>query len=119
MKETLFFTDRSSLLCADSSREKSKSNLQKEKKSTLKSSHFLPHHESNFPVLPLAEFWVEVSLLGGSPPLGGRLLVRQQDEGDIRVCPVLRAGCQGSVGSQQHIYNMCWYRVLQIKNGDN
>lgn len=29
-----------------------------------------------FLVLPLVEFWVEVSLLGGSSPLGGGLLVR-------------------------------------------
>ncbi len=49
-------------------------------------------------VLPLVEFWVEVSLLGGGSPLGGSLLVRQQDEGNIRVCAVLGAGRQGSVG---------------------
>lgn len=65
------------------------------------SSHLLYHHESCLFVLPLAEFWVEVSLLGDSPPLGGGLLVRQQDEGNIRVCTVLGAGLQGSVGIQR------------------
>lgn len=52
-------------------------------------------------VSPLVEFWVEVSLLGGSSPLGGSLLVRQQDEGNIRVCTIFGAGCQGSVGRTQ------------------
>lgn len=97
MKETLFFTDRSSLLCVDSSREKSKSNLQKERGQTTMFPSSLSQAFHLF-VLPLVEFGVEVSLLGGSPPLGGGLLVRQQDEGHIRVCPVLGAGCQRSVG---------------------
>lgn len=36
----------------------------------------LPRHYSQFLVLPLVEFWVEVSLFGGRSPLGGGLLVR-------------------------------------------
>lgn len=34
-----------------------------------------PRHYSQFLVLPLVEFWVEVSLFGGCSPLGGGLLV--------------------------------------------
>lgn len=56
---------------------------------------------SHWFVWPLVEFRVEVSLLGGSSPLSGSLLVRQQDEGNIRVRTVLGAGCQGSVGEQR------------------
>lgn len=47
---------------------------------------------------PLVELWVEVPLLGGGPPLGGGLLVRQEDKGHVRVGAVLGAGRQGSEG---------------------
>lgn len=45
----------------------------------LTSSH-PPSSVSHLFVLPLVEFWVEVSLLGGGSPFGGGLLVGQQDE---------------------------------------
>ena len=57
-------------------------------------------------VLPLIEFWVEVPLLGGGSSLGGGLLVRQQEEGNVRVSAVLGAGCQGSEGVQTSQYTM-------------
>lgn len=47
---------------------------------------------------PLVELWVEVPLLGGGPPLGGGLLVRQEDKGHVRVGAILGAGRQGSEG---------------------
>lgn len=47
--------------------------------------------------LPLVKLGVELPLLGGGSSLGGGLLVRQQDEGNVRVSAVLGAGCQGSV----------------------
>lgn len=40
----------------------------------LASSHLLRRY-SHFLVLPLVEFWIEVSLFGGGSPLGGGLLV--------------------------------------------
>lgn len=102
MKETLFFTDRSSLLWMDSSREKSKSNLQKRESRAVKSLFSsLKIWLSHLFVLPFIEFWIEVSLLGGGSSLGGCLLVRQQDEGNIGVGAILGAGCQGSVGAQR------------------
>lgn len=95
----------------DSSREKSKSNLQKERERRDKSVKTLALPPlSRVPhlfVLPLIEFWVEVSLLGGGSPLGGSLLVRQQDEGNIRVCTVLGAGRQGSVGRMAITFTTC------------
>lgn len=51
--------------------------------------------------LPLVKLRVEVPLLGGRPPLGGTLLVGQQDERDVRVRAVLGAGCQGSEGGKR------------------
>lgn len=48
-------------------------------------------------VLPLIKLWAEVFLLGHSFPLGGGLLVRQQDEGNIRVCAILGTRYQCSV----------------------
>lgn len=47
-------------------------------------------------ILPLIEFWVKVSLLGGSSPLGCCLLVRKQNEVNIGVCTILGAGSEGS-----------------------
>lgn len=109
MNDTLFFTDKSSLLWVDSSREKSKSNLwQKTKQkqdrntwNTLFTRH--THTHRTFPrwlppSIPLIELWVEVSLLGGCLPLTGALLVRQQEQADVRVCPVLGTRGQGPVG---------------------
>lgn len=49
-------------------------------------------------VSPLVEFWVEVPLLGGGPPLGGGLFVRQQDEADVGVRAIFGASGQRSVG---------------------
>lgn len=122
MKETLFFTDRSSLLCMDSSREKSKSNLQNGRERREKSLNSLalpsPSRVAHLFALPLVEFWVEIPLLGGGSPLGGGLLVRQQDEGNIRVRTVLGAGRQGSVAITFN-NNIRWYRGLRVKNVKN
>lgn len=102
MKEPLCFTDKSSLLCMDSSRLKSKSNLQ-EGERWEKQLLTLLQLLSWF-ISPLIELRIEVPLLGGGSSLGCGLLVRQQDKRNIRIGAVLGASCQGSVDARRSHY---------------